>query len=133
MLLHFRSAYTLECTQHFCSHESIIWVFLQGVDKLAHIRKVESLYLHVDVTNEAAINLYTKAGYVKAEPTPSNLQFTRSLNLHDGATNGRNHYLMCKHLRIPTILDNEKNTNQIDDKHDIGNAIKNSLGFEMPS
>ena len=33
---------------------------VQGVDKLATLRNVESLYLHVDVTNSGAIGLYEK-------------------------------------------------------------------------
>lgn len=31
-------------------------------------------------------------------------EFTRSLNLHDGATRGRNHYLLMKNLLQPTWL-----------------------------
>jgi len=103
---------------------------LQGVDKLAHIRNVETLYLHVDVTNEAAIGLYTKAGYKRVEPNPLHMSFTRSLNLHDGATNGRNHFLFYKHLRKPTIL--SKDIIWHDEDPDENPKPKKQLGFEMP-
>jgi len=103
---------------------------LQGVDKLAHIRNVETLYLHVDVTNEAAIGLYTKAGYKKVDSNPVHMSFTRSLNLHDGATNGRNHYLFYKHLRKPTIL--TKDVVWYDEGKDDTAKPKQQLGFEMP-
>ena len=72
-----------------------------GVDELAVLKGVESLYLHVDVNNKAAITLYEKAGYRiigKTDSHPMFEEFTMRLNLHDGATKGRNHYLMEKHL-----------------------------------
>ena len=69
------------------------------------MRDVESLYLHVDVENVAAISLYEQAGYRKVCRTDMYLEFTTSLNLHDGATKGRKHFLMCKHLiTCPTWL-----------------------------
>lgn len=72
---------------------------LQGVDKLATLRNVESLYLHVDVTNSEAIGLYEKAGYSRVNQSiPMYHDFTRSLNLQDGATKGRKHLLLCKHV-----------------------------------
>ena len=72
---------------------------VQGVDKLATLRNVESLYLHVDVTNSEAIGLYEKAGYSRVNQSiPMYHDFTRSLNLQDGATKGRKHLLLCKHV-----------------------------------
>lgn len=84
---------------------------LEGVDNLAQIRNIETLFLHVDVTNEAALRLYTTAGYKKVEQNQKYHDFTEALNLHDGAANGRKHFLLYKHLRVPTILaqnDNQK-------------------------
>ena len=74
---------------------------MSGVDELATLKGIESLYLHVDVNNLAAITLYEKAGYRiigKYDSHPMFEEFTMRLNLHDGATKGRNHYLMEKHL-----------------------------------
>ncbi len=69
------------------------------MDELAALRQVESLYLHVDVTNHAALALYNRAGY-KQVSSKDNMfeEFTTSLDLHDGATKGRKHFLLCKHL-----------------------------------
>ncbi|KAL3827102.1 hypothetical protein ACHAXA_002337 [Cyclostephanos tholiformis] len=72
---------------------------MRAVDKVAVLRNVETIYLHVDVTNRAACAMYEKCGYHyldKREPIYA--QFTASLNLHDGAHHGRTHYLMCKNL-----------------------------------
>ena len=70
------------------------------------MRKVETLYLHVDVENKGAISLYEKAGYqVVDNSEPMFLEFTTKLNLHDGATKGRNHLLLYKDLvKRPTWL-----------------------------
>mmetsp|Transcript_12966 Transcript_12966/g.19810 ORF Transcript_12966/g.19810 Transcript_12966/m.19810 type:complete len:109 (-) Transcript_12966:3-329(-) len=70
----------------------------KSLDKLvARYRPyVESLYLHVDVKNEAALHLYHQAGYQLLSPSKEYDEFTFKLNLHDGATRGRNHYLLCK-------------------------------------
>lgn len=78
----------------------------QGVDELAALRNVETLYLHVDVQNDAALNLYEKAGYLPVDPSDLLFdEFTTSLNLHDGATKGRKHFLLYKHLTSsPTWL-----------------------------
>jgi len=55
------------------------------------------VYLHVDVTNIAACSLYQQAGYEIVDPIDSiYAQFTKILNLHDGATKGRKHHLMAK-------------------------------------
>eukprot|EP00581_Thalassiosira_minuscula_P002226 CAMPEP_0183744096 /NCGR_PEP_ID=MMETSP0737-20130205/65556_1 /TAXON_ID=385413 /ORGANISM="Thalassiosira miniscula, Strain CCMP1093" /LENGTH=731 /DNA_ID=CAMNT_0025979731 /DNA_START=439 /DNA_END=2635 /DNA_ORIENTATION=- len=68
-----------------------------GVDEVAALRNIETIYLHVDVENRAACAMYEKCGYRyldKREPIYA--QFTASLNLHDGAMHGRKHYLMYK-------------------------------------
>ena len=62
--------------------------------------------------NFGALELYRKAGYRKVHHAdPMYAEFTTSLNLHDGATKGRRHYLLYKDLvRNPTWLPvNEKN------------------------
>lgn len=84
-------------------------LLLQGIDELAKERNVETLYLHVDVTNEIACHMYQKAGYIIAGKNKANnrmyQEFTTSLNLQDGATKGRKHYLMYKHIvNHPTWL-----------------------------
>jgi hypothetical protein len=62
------------------------------------MRGIETLYLHVDVKNEGALGLYERAGYKRATGSEMFLEFTRKLNLHDGATKGRNHFLLYKDL-----------------------------------
>lgn len=85
------------------------WKLLQGCDVLAKARGAETLYLHVDVANQAAMRLYQKAGYRVinfSEENPMFLEFTTSLNLHPGATLGRDHFLLFKDLvPQPTWLD----------------------------
>ena len=72
------------------------------MDEFAAIRNAASLYLHVDVTNLGAIRLYEKAGYSRVDQSNLMYQdFTTSLNLQDGATKGRNHFLLCKQLTKP--------------------------------
>ena len=92
---------------------------LQSIDELAAVRGTETLYLHVDVANYRAISVYETAGY-RAVPQDDPLyhEFTKSLNLHEGATKGRNHYVMHKHLQDPTWL-------RVDNKE------KAVLGFEV--
>ena len=72
---------------------------IQAMDGLAVMRNVETLYLHVDVENTAACSLYQSTGYEVLDPNdPIYAQFTTTLNLHDGATMGRSHYLMQKKI-----------------------------------
>jgi hypothetical protein len=60
---------------------------------------VETVYLHVDVTNTAACSLYEKGGYeILDSKDPVYSEFTTRLNLHDGATKGRNHYFLHKKI-----------------------------------
>lgn len=72
-------------------------LLMRGVDVVAALRGVESVYLHVDVANRAACAMYEKSGYRYLDKRdPVHAQFTASLNLHDGAMHGRKHYLMRK-------------------------------------
>ena len=76
---------------------------LRAIDEYATGYNVETLFLHVDVCNAGAIALYHKAGYrITPEKDPVFFDFTKSLNLHPGATKGRDHYLMYKDLRPPS-------------------------------
>mmetsp|Transcript_34672 Transcript_34672/g.70780 ORF Transcript_34672/g.70780 Transcript_34672/m.70780 type:complete len:162 (-) Transcript_34672:8-493(-) len=79
---------------------------MKGIEELATVRRVETLYLHVDVTNSAACAMYDKAGYEQVDKdNPIFQEFTTSLNLQDGATKGRKHFLLCKNLvESPTWL-----------------------------
>ena len=78
---------------------------MQAIDKVATIRNVETLFLHVDVLNSGALRLYKEAGYEIIKSTDHIFaDFTRSLNLHDGATQGRNHFLLRKNMKEPTWL-----------------------------
>jgi len=86
--------------------KGIAKLMMEAIDTLANTRNIETIYLHVDVTNLGAVNLYKSAGYRKLEPgNPIFLEFTTKLNLHDGATKGRNHHLMAKDLRQSTWFD----------------------------
>jgi ribosomal protein S18 acetylase RimI-like enzyme len=78
---------------------------MQSIDELAKIRGVETLYLHVDVENSNALSLYDRAGFQKVSPSSQLFnEFTKSLNLHDGAMKGRNHFLLYKDILSPTWL-----------------------------
>jgi ribosomal protein S18 acetylase RimI-like enzyme len=74
-------------------------LLMRGVDEVAALRNIESVYLHVDVTNHAACAMYEKCGYHYLDMRePIYAQFTASLNLHDGATQGRKHHLMSRNF-----------------------------------
>jgi len=76
---------------------------MKGVDEVAALRNVETIYLHVDVRNKAACAMYERMGYHHLDKRePLYAQFTASLNLHDGAMHGRKHHLMCKHVNDKT-------------------------------
>ena len=68
------------------------------MDKLSQKWGVQTVYLHVDVTNEVAATIYKKAGYIRADSHIYHEEFTRSLNLHDDAIQGRCHDLMFKQI-----------------------------------
>ena len=96
--------------------KGIARLMMDAIDTLALTRTVETVYLHVDVTNLGAINLYEAAGYRKLESdNPLYLEFTTKLNLHDGATKGRNHYLMAKDVREPTWFNLQEEQFQLDE------------------
>ncbi|GAX23217.1 hypothetical protein FisN_21Hh101 [Fistulifera solaris] len=101
---------------------------MDAVDIYAKSRNIETIYLHVDVENKAALSLYAKSGYerVNGEEDSMYLEFTTSLHLHPGATKGRDHYLMYKNL-IPDpvwLEPKELSMNQ-------GVETKGKLGFEV--
>jgi ribosomal protein S18 acetylase RimI-like enzyme len=74
-------------------------MLMKGLDKIAMMQNIETVYLHVDVTNTAALRLYEKAGYeILDTENPIFKQFTTKLNLHDGATKGRTHHLLHKRI-----------------------------------
>lgn len=78
---------------------------LSAIEDLAEQRKAETLYLHVDVTNQGAISLYKKEGYQQVgTDDPMFVEFTTTLNLHPGATRNRDHHLFAKDLKEPTWL-----------------------------
>jgi hypothetical protein len=101
---------------------------MEAIDKLAKIRKTETIYLHVDVTNKGALRLYENAGYQKLpNDDPLFLEFTTKLNLHDGATKGRKHYLMAKNIKPPTWIKGIKN----EETSMIRSKQRGTLGIEV--
>jgi hypothetical protein len=97
---------------------------------MAMQRGTETLYLHVDVSNHGALKLYEKAGYHRLPETSIFREFTTSLNLHPGATKGRDHFLLCKNLAPePTWLEEEDDTSFVPAR---GELI-GTLGFEIPA
>lgn len=95
-------------------------MLLKATDQLARFKKVETVYLHVDVENTAAFELYKKAGYDILDSTNYIYsEFTTALNLQDGATKGRKHYLLHKTMtECQTWLPSSYN--------------RSTLGFEIP-
>mmetsp|Transcript_8620 Transcript_8620/g.10056 ORF Transcript_8620/g.10056 Transcript_8620/m.10056 type:complete len:459 (+) Transcript_8620:39-1415(+) len=110
--------------------KGIAKLMLQAIDNVANSRELETIYLHVDVTNFGAVHLYEKAGYRKlVSDNPIFYEFTRKLNLHDGATKGRKHHLMAKDLSRPTWLDYPKH---IDEAYSVSSE-GGVLGIEIPA
>ena len=108
--------------------KGIARLMMESIDALAKIREVETIYLHVDVTNSGAVRLYENAGYRKLNSTnPMYLEFTTKLNLHDGATKGRCHYLMAKNVRTPTWLNIQEQRKQYEPQK------RKTLGIEVMS
>jgi ribosomal protein S18 acetylase RimI-like enzyme len=103
---------------------------LLAIDEIGKARGAESLYLHVDVTNTAAISLYNKAGYEIMNDEPIYLEFTASLNLHPGATKGRVHHLLCKHMpgTVPTWLPEDSAITPTRPS-----LVVQTMGFEIPA
>jgi GNAT superfamily N-acetyltransferase len=106
---------------------------LQAVDILAKKRSIETLYLHVDVANEGAIQLYKTAGYSRVANAAMFQEFTRSLNLHPGAIKGRDHFLYFKNLTpCPVWLDSVEMERQKRHRTD-ENKVLEVFGFEIPA
>lgn len=101
---------------------------LRAIDTFAKDLGLESIYLHVDVSNYGAIQLYEKCGYRKVvSDLPMYLEFTTSLNLHPGATKGRNHFLLCRNLTSDlTWFDDFHYHNQ-------NRELVGTFGFEIPA
>ena len=99
---------------------------MDAVELLAREAQAETLYLHVDVLNRAAIGLYEKTGYRRVESDDSMYyDFTKSLNLHPGAVNGKNHFLYHKNIVAePTWLSS--------DEISLSGHIEGKIGFEVP-
>ena len=112
--------------------KGIAKLLMEAIDNLAKTRQIETIYLHVDVTNEGALNLYTRAGYRQLEAdNPIFLEFTTKLNLQDGATKGRNHYLLCKDLtRSPTWFQIPEEEQLFEDAP---NTQQRTLGIDVMS
>ncbi|CAB9530026.1 FR47-like protein [Seminavis robusta] len=111
---------------------------IEAIDVLANTRGIETLYLHVDVENEGALSLYQKAGFRKVDRSdPMFLEFTTKLNLHDGATKGRNHFLLYKDLvECPTWLAQPPTTVPVAEVHPVSTNFSRpppggTLGFEV--
>lgn len=97
---------------------------LQAIKLYGKRNGVETLYLHVDVLNQAALALYQQAGFCCVDETQAMFkEFTTLLNLHPGATKGRNHHLMsCDLTTSPTWFEESES----DSRHSA------PLGFEVP-
>eukprot|EP00977_Amphora_coffeiformis_P010831 scaffold2536_cov169-Amphora_coffeaeformis.AAC.24 len=99
---------------------------LESMDVLAAQKGIETLFLHVDVSNHVALALYEKCGYQRTdEKDPIYREFTTSLNLHPGATRGRTHHLLYKNIRVPTWVKEQV--------HEDETQVMGSLGFEIPA
>lgn len=65
--------------------------------------------------------MYRQCGYTRvmdddtASSFPMYQDFTHKLNLHDGATRGRKHFLLAKHVQTPTWLNNNEQAPYDDD------------------
>ena len=120
---------------------------LEAIDVYAQNRCVETLYLHVDVANRGALRMYEKAGYLNLSSKSHDrdnyddsmhLEFTKSLNLHPGATKGREHFLLYKNLveESTWLDDSHVNDGTLDgSSHSSSrsNELVNVLGFDIPA
>ena len=102
-------------------------MLFDAIDTVARQRKVETVYLHVDVCNTQAIAMYEKCGYAKVDADESVFEeFTRSLNLHPGATKGRTHHLLFKDISQATWIPQDMFVDE-------PKRVMGSLGFEIPA
>ena len=107
------------------------------MDTLGNVRGIETLYLHVDVENTVALSMYEKMGYQIMDSTdPMYLEFTTKLNLHDGATKGRKHYLMYKNLVscpvwLPDAVEEQQQQTSLQSA-DYPRPSMGTLGFKVP-
>ena len=113
--------------------KGIAKLMMEAIDIFANTLEVETIYLHVDVTNLGAVNLYKRAGFRQLEPdNPIFLEFTTKLNLHDGATKGRNHYLMARDLRPPTWFELPEETQLLEEAGTVMSQQR-TLGIDVMS
>lgn len=104
---------------------------MRAVDNLARQRNIETLYLHVDVTNGPALTLYAKSGYTKVRSDdPMYVEFTKSLNLHPGATKGREHFLLYKNLTSEPVWIEDTTAERVPS---LSVDLVGALGFEIPA
>jgi len=99
---------------------------------------VTSLYLHVDVCNVAAIALYKKCGYTDSnQHSREHYEFTRGLNLHDGATGNKRHVLMYANLkrqgRKGDMGTRGKATRKFEGEKQSASREGGMIGFDIPS
>jgi len=108
---------------------------MDSIFSLAQKRCAETLYLHCDVQNYGALRLYENAGYRKLlSDDPMYREFTKSLNLHPGATKGREHFLLYKNVvSEPTWLEDTAVQNNVHDSRGRKNELIGVLGFEIPA
>ena len=108
---------------------------MDSIFSLAQTRCAETLYLHCDVQNYGALRLYENAGYRKLlSDDPMYREFTKSLNLHPGATKGREHFLLYKNVvSEPTWLEDTAVQNNVHDSRGRTNELIGVLGFEIPA
>ena len=104
---------------------------MAAILSLAQKRCIETLYLHCDVENHGALKLYEKSGYRQVlSDDPMYSEFTKSLNLHPGATKGREHFLLYKNVvSEPTWL---KEAHQ-ESQYSPTTKLTGVLGFEIPA
>ena len=128
----------------------LVPLFVGSSDSDENENVIESLYLHVDVSNQGAIRMYEQCGYYKVlSNDPIYTEFTTGLNLQPGATRGREHFLLCKDL-VPNPVwlsshysttgnnahENPRTTTTHDDTHrqpPQRHPILSRLGIEIPA
>ena len=90
----------------------------------------------MDVQNFPAYTLYERAGFevVDSHNNPMYAEFTRSLNLHDGATRGRNHYLMQKRVSRKQTWYNHSSSRIMSERSSsslLPSGKRGRIGFEL--